>query len=101
MGKGIDSRRTEGTARASHVNRGSVALVLLVTLVAAMSASVFVARSLVVNRPSGLTIRNFRGQEIPVVGGVVVIAAVLAAELVLVAMRLLGSGIAVSALVPP
>ena len=78
-----------------------MALVLLVTLLAATSASVFVARSLVVNRPAGLTIRNFRGREIPVVGGVVVVAAVLAAELVLAGMRLLGTGIAGYALIPP
>ena len=78
-----------------------MALVLVVTLLAAGSAAVFVARSLVVNRPAGLTIRNFRGMEIPVVGGVVVVAAILAAELVLAAMRLLGGVMFVPGVVPP
>jgi UDP-GlcNAc:undecaprenyl-phosphate GlcNAc-1-phosphate transferase len=76
-------------------------LVLAPILLAALAAALLLARSLVSSRPSGLTIRNFRGVEIPVVGGVVVVASILAAELVLAAIRLLGNGVIAPGVVPP
>jgi UDP-GlcNAc:undecaprenyl-phosphate/decaprenyl-phosphate GlcNAc-1-phosphate transferase len=77
-----------------------MALVLAATLLAALVASLAVARSLVRSPPAGLTVRNFRGTEIPVVGGVVVLAAILATELVLAVVRLAAPDALVAGTIP-
>ena len=76
-------------------------LVLAPIVLAALAAALVLARSLVHARPAGLTIRNFRGVEIPVVGGGVVVTSILAAELVLAAIRVLGNGVITPGVVPP
>ncbi|MGH2720452.1 MAG: hypothetical protein ACRDJO_02455, partial [Actinomycetota bacterium] len=77
-----------------------MAPVLAATLLAALGASLVMARSLVRSPPTGLTIRNFRGSEIPVVGGVVVLVAVLATELVLAVARLVAPEALIAGTIP-
>jgi hypothetical protein len=74
--------------------------VLAATLLTALGASLVIARSLLRSPPAGLTTRNFRGSEIPVVGGVVVLVAVLATELVLAVARLVGPEALIAGTIP-
>jgi UDP-N-acetylmuramyl pentapeptide phosphotransferase/UDP-N-acetylglucosamine-1-phosphate transferase len=77
-----------------------VALVLAVALAGALAAALLVAHSLIRSPPAGLRIRNFRGKEVPVVGGVVVLVAILAGELVLAGARVLAPGTVTPGMIP-
>jgi hypothetical protein len=69
-----------------------LALVLSGTVAAALAAALFFARSLVRTPPQGLMVRNFRGAAIPVVGGLVLVAGILAGELTLAVLGLVSRG---------
>src|ERR1700730_2395631 len=74
-------------------------MVFLALTVAALALTVaaLVGTSLLARPPAGLLRTNFRGREIPVVGGLVILAGLLAGEVALAATYLLSNAGSVAA----
>ena len=60
----------------------------------ALTVAALVCTSVLTRPPAGLVRTNFRGKEIPVVGGLVIVAGLLAGEVALALAYLLGHGAA-------